>query len=109
MKTKLLLLSCAALILATGCGTYMKSSPTGKWDNPKNWEDIEVGMNVAQVRARLGRPPYMGEYDSSGYENWYYPNPEGGVVQITADRRVAAIRKPVWGPDGRIVTAIQPY
>ena len=93
MKIKILLLALAGC-LAAGCGTHMKSRPTAKWENPANWDDLEKGMNKAQVRARLGRPPIEGDFDLSGYENWYYPNLDGGVVQLDATGRVTGFHRP---------------
>ncbi len=93
MKIKILLLALVGILVA-GCGTYMKSHPKAKWKNPANWDGIEKGMNEAQIRARLGRPVYLGNFDASGYENWYYPDPQGGVVQMNDKGRVVGFHRP---------------
>jgi outer membrane protein assembly factor BamE (lipoprotein component of BamABCDE complex) len=96
MKIKIVLLSLIA-VLAAGCAemnAYSKPKPAAKWQNPANWNQIRVGMSESQVRLYLGRPPYMGEYYESDYQNWYYPNSKGGVVQMNAHGRVVAFRSP---------------
>lgn len=93
MKMKILLLTLAAC-LAVGCGTYMSERKQAKWQDPANWENLEKGMNKAQVRARLGRPPIEGDFDMTGHENWYYPNPQGGIVQLSPKGLVTGFRRP---------------
>ena len=93
MKIKILLLASIGIFLA-GCGTYMSQRPKAKWQDPANWEKLEVGMNESQVRARLGKPPLDGDHKISEYENWYYPDPEGGVVRMDPEGRVIGFRTP---------------
>lgn len=102
MKIKLLLLALVGTLIA-GCGTHMKERAQAKWQVPANWESLEKGMTKAQVRARLGRPPLEGDFDITGHENWYYPDPQGGTVQLDPDGKVTGFRTPWQNKSNRLV------
>jgi outer membrane protein assembly factor BamE (lipoprotein component of BamABCDE complex) len=93
MKKGIILLALVGMFVA-GCGTHMKERAQAKWQVPDNWESLEKGMSKAQVRARLGRPPLEGDFDITGHENWYYPDPQGGIVQLDPDGKVTGFVTP---------------
>lgn len=96
MKMKTLLLVSIGILFA-GCGTHMGQHPQAKWKDKANWDSLEKGMTKAQVRARIGRPPLEGDFDITDTENWYYPDPDGGIVRFDRKDHVIGFRTP-WDP-----------
>ncbi len=65
--------------------------PLNRWQDPQNWQHLQMGMLAAQVERLLGPPPQI---SAGAIVRWYYPDPRGGHVSFDKEMRVMGWNTP---------------
>jgi hypothetical protein len=69
----------------------VRFSEEHRWQNKRNWRNLEAGMNEAQVRTILGEPVK----EIQGVKTlWYYPSIYSGYVSFDDKGRLSGWKEP---------------